>query len=63
MRTHAEQFNLDTLPAKERRILARHLAKWERRLRPYADSIRESQRITAEDLAVTITEIPHADPR
>lgn len=44
------------LTRKLRTILAANSAKWRKEFKPMKDAIRRSTRITAEDLAIRITE-------
>ncbi|OHB10327.1 MAG: hypothetical protein A3G05_00295 [Candidatus Zambryskibacteria bacterium RIFCSPLOWO2_12_FULL_45_14] len=49
-----QRLSLDRLSPAERRQLERLGRKWHQRIQPMRDAIRESERITAEDLAVAI---------
>lgn len=42
------------LTPAQRRLYKRRLAHWDKKLKPIIDSIKDSQRITAKDLAITI---------
>jgi hypothetical protein len=52
--TDPQALSVENLSEKDRRELDRLSRHWQKKLKPQRDAIRESQRITAEDLALRI---------